>query len=329
MENFLTVASQVAVLFVLMGAGAAMRRMRLIGDGAVDGMVNMLMFVVTPCVIVDCFQRPFDSSMLSGLGLAFVIAVAGHLAIIAIARLFVRPRNDDVGRTLQLAAVFSNAGFMGIPLEQAILGPKGVFYGVVYVVVFNLFIWTWGVATMSKGRRKKEKGKSIEGKSAEGESANGVGMWKMVANPGTVGIALGLPLFLLSAKLPPVLATSVHHVANLNTPMAMVVIGYSLAGAKFGRVAKMCSVYLASGLRLVVHPLVMVAALAPFAARLDRDMVLALVIASSAPVAAMVAMFASKFRSDVDVGVAVVSATTLASIVTMPPVIAFAMSVLK
>ena len=321
MENFLTVASQVAVLFVLMGAGAAMRRLRLIGDGAVDGMVNMLMFVVTPCVIVDCFQRPFDSSMLSGLGLAFVIAVAGHLAIIAIARLLVRPRDDDVGSTLQLAAVFSNAGFMGIPLEQAILGPKGVFYGVVYVVVFNLFIWTWGVARMEKGRRKKEEGRS--------EEASGVGVWKMVANPGTVGIALGLPFFLLSAKLPSVMATSVHHVANLNTPMAMIVIGYSLAGAKFGRVAKMCSVYLASGVRLVVHPLVMVAALAPFAARLDRDMALALVIASSAPVAAMVAMFASKFRRDVDVGVAVVSATTLASIVTMPPVIAFAMHVFK
>ena len=314
MENFLTVASQVAVLFVLMGAGAAMRRLRLIGDGAVDGMVNMLMFVVTPCVIVDCFQRPFDSSMLSGLGLAFVIAVAGHLAIIAIARLLVRPRSDDIGRTLQLAAVFSNAGFMGIPLEQAILGPKGVFYGVVYVVVFNLFIWTWGVARMEKGKH---------------DGSPGVGVWKMVANPGTVGIALGLPFFLLSAKLPPVMATSVHHVANLNTPMAMIVIGYSLAGAKFGRVAKMASVYLASGLRLVVHPLVMVAALAPFAAGLDRDMVLALVIASSAPVAAMVAMFASKFRRDVDVGVAVVSATTLASIVTMPPVIAFAMHVFK
>ena len=321
MENFLTVASQVAVLFVLMGAGAAMRRLRLVGEGAVDGMVNMLMFVVTPCVIVDCFQRPFDSSMLSGLGIAFVIAVAGHLAIIAIARLLVRPRDDDVRSTLQLAAVFSNAGFMGIPLEQAILGPKGVFYGVVYVVVFNLFIWTWGVARMEKGRRKKGEGRSVE--------PSGVGVWKMVANPGTVGIALGLPFFLLSAKLPSVMATSVHHVANLNTPMAMIVIGYSLAGAKFGRVAKMASVYLASGLRLVVHPLVMVAALAPFAARLDRDMVLALVIASSAPVAAMVAMFASKFRRDVDVGVAVVSATTLASIVTMPPVIAFAMSVLK
>ena len=314
MENFLTVASQVAVLFVLMGAGAVMRRLRLIGDAAVDGMVNMLLFVVTPCVIVDCFQRPFDASMLGGLGIAFVIAVAGHVAIIAIARLIVRPRDENVRCTLRLAAAMSNAGFMGIPLEQAILGPKGVFYGVVYVVVFNIVIWSWGVVTMSKG------------KSADGD---GVGMWKMVANPGTVGIAFGLPLFLLSAKLPQVLATSVHHVSNLNTPVAMIVIGYSLAGAKFGRVARMASLYLASGLRLVVHPLVMVAALAPFAGRLDGDMMMAMVIATSAPAAAMVAMFAAKYRRDVDVGVAVVSATTLASVVTMPPVVAFAMSVLK
>ena len=44
-----------------------------------------------------------------------------------------------------------------------------------------------------------------------------------------------------------------------------------------------------------------------------------------APVAAMVSMFATKFGRDVDTGVAVVSGTTLASIVTMPPVIALAM----
>ena len=57
-------------------------------------------------------------------------------------------------------------------------------------------------------------------------------------------------------------------------------------------------------------------------------MMLATVIAASAPVAAMVAMFAAKFDRDVDVSVAVVSGTTLLSILTMPVVIAFAMAVL-
>ena len=319
MENLLEVAQQVAVLFVMMGVGAALRRLRMLDDRAVGGMVNLLMFVVTPCVIVDCFQRPFDSAMLGGLGIAFVFASLGHLALIAIAVLCVRCRGEDTRRTLVLAAVFSNAGFMGLPLEEAVLGPRGVFFGAVYVAVFNLFIWSWGVKVMG-GRGKDEgRGEKEEGRRAE---------WKMVLNPGTVGIALGLPLFLLSVRLPTVVAVPVHHLSNLNTPLAMVAIGYSLAGARLGRVARTGGVWVASAIRLFVSPLVLVAMMYPFRRSLDADMMLAMVIAASAPVAAMVSIFASKFRRDVDAGVAVVSGTTLASIATMPFVVAFAKYVL-
>ena len=319
MENLLEVAQQVAVLFVMMGVGAALRRLRMLDDAAVGGMVNLLMFVVTPCVIVDCFQRPFDGAMLGGLGIAFAIASLGHLALIAIAALCVRCRGEDTRRTLMLAAVFSNAGFMGLPLEQAILGQRGVFFGAVYVVVFNLFIWSWGVKAMGGGGKEEGRGKREEGMGA---------VWKMVLNPGTVGIALGLPLFLLSVRLPAVVAVPVHHLSNLNTPLAMVAIGYSLAGARLGRVARTGGVWVASAVRLFVSPLVLVAMMYPFRRSLDADMMLAMVIAASAPVAAMVSIFASKFRRDVDAGVAVVSGTTLASIATMPIVVAFAKFVL-
>ena len=71
-----------------------------------------------------------------------------------------------------------------------------------------------------------------------------------------------------------------------------------------------------------------VAMMFPFRRSLDADMMLAMVIAASAPVAAMTSIFAAKFRRDVDAGVAVVSGTTLASIATMPLVIAFAKFVL-
>ena len=310
MDNLVLVARQVAALFVLMGFGAAMRRTKLIDDVAIDGFVNVLILVVTPCVIVDVFQRPFDPSSLSSLGLAFAIAVIGHLVVIPLAMLLVRHRDENVRKPLLLAAVFSNAGFMGIPLEQAILGDRGVFFGASYIVVFNLFIWSWGLKVM-KGNRERV-----------------TGVVKMVLNPGTIGIALGLPLFLFSARLPSFLAVPVHHLANLNTPIAMIVIGYGLAGAKLGRVARNPSVYVASLVRLVGYPLLFIAAMYPFRARLDRDMMLAMCIAASAPVAAMVSMFATKFRRDVDTGVAVVSGTTLLSILTMPAVIALAMSLL-
>lgn len=308
-RNLLIVAEQVAVLFVLMGVGAVLRKTKLMDEKCVGGIVNLLILVVTPCLIVDSFQRPFDPSMLASLGFAFLIAVAGHLAVMALAGRVVRHPAADTRRPLLLAAVFSNAGFMGIPLEQAILGETGVFYGIVYVVVFNLFMWSWGVRMMEKAARP-------------------AWSWKTVVNPGTVGILLGLPLFLFSARLPPFLGTSVRHVANLNTPLAMVVIGYSLAGAKLGRVLRLPAAYVATFVRLVAYPLLMVAALALFRPHLDRRMALAVVIAAAAPVAAMVSMFAVKFGRDVETSVAVVCGSTVLSILTLPPVIALALAVL-
>ena len=151
---------------------------------------------------------------------------------------------------------------------------------------------------------------------------------KMIVNPGTVGLALGAPLFFCSVRLPDVIGAPVHHMANLNTPLAMIVIGYCLAGARFGRVLRMGSVYVATAIRLVLCPLLVIAALYPLRASLDRNLMLAMVIAASAPVAAMVSMFATKYRRDVDVSVAVVSGSTLLSVLTMPVVIALAMEIL-
>ena len=317
MQNLATVAAQVGVLFALMAVGAVCRRVRLVDEASVKGIVNVLLLVVTPCLIIDSFQRPFDSSMMHGFFWAFAIAVSAHVAIILFARLF--SRGDDRSRpVLRLAMVFSNAGFMGIPLEQAILGAEGVFYGIVYVVVFNFFMWSWGLYEM---KFKVESEKFKVGFRAKD-------LRPMIVNPGTVGIAIGLPLFFASVSLPAILKTPISLLAGLNTPLAMLVIGFYLAGADFRRVVRMPSAYLAAAVRLVVFPLAMVALLFPLRAHFPREMMLALVTAASAPVAAMVSMFASKYERDVDLSVGLVSGTTLLSIITMPPVIALAMEVL-
>ena len=323
-ENLVIVAQQVAILFVLMGFGAAMRRAGFFKENAIDGIVNVLLLVVTPCLIVDVFQRPFDPSMLKGLEVAFVAAALVHVVLIVLSRFAVRHGDGNVRRPLLLAAVFSNAGFMGVPLEQAVLGDGGVFYGIVYVVVFNLFMWSWGLRTMMNDELRI----TNEGRGHSKLAIRNSQFLKMIVNPGTVGLALGAPFFFLSVKLPAVIAVPVHHMANLNTPLAMIVIGYSLMGARFDKVVRVGALYGATAVRLVVCPLLAIAALYPFRHSLDRNMMLATVIAASAPVAAMVAMFAAKFDRDVDVSVAVVSGTTLLSILTMPVVIAFAMAVL-
>ena len=320
MDNLLIVAKQVAILFLLMGVGFFCRRRKILDDSSSKGIVDVLILFVTPMVIVDAFLRPFDPAMMKGLGVAFGAAVLAHVVLISLACLLVRHWADGTRRVLRIAAVFSNAGFMGIPLEQAILGDRGVFFGTAYIVVFNLFIWSWGYGVM----RNEE----CRMKNEECGERNDGGKRTLFVNPGTVGLTLGMIGFLLPWGVPEVIRTPIHAMAAMNTPLAMIVIGYYLAGAKLGSVLRMRSAHVSAAMRLVVAPLLMTAALYPFRHALDRDMMLALVIASAAPVAAMVSMFAAKFGRDVDASVGLVSGTTILSIVTMPPVVALAMSIL-
>ena len=125
MDNFFFVATQVGVLFSLMAVGALCRKFRLLDEASVKGVVNVLVLVVTPCLIVDCFQRPFDPASLRSMGMAFAVAIAAHLALVAFATAAIRHRDERVRAVLRLAVVFSNAGFMGIPLEQSLFGADG------------------------------------------------------------------------------------------------------------------------------------------------------------------------------------------------------------
>ena len=315
MDNLILVATQVGVLFALMAVGALSRKAKLLDDAAVKGIVNILILVVTPCLIVDCFQRPFDPAKMKSLAMAAALAVAAHLAAAVLSGFLFPARRFAAGTrcVLRLSAVFSNAGFMGIPLEHAIFGDDGVFFGIVYVAVFNLFMWSWGVCTMKGGDLRRLDRAQLR---------------TILVNPGTIGIAAGLPLFVFSVRLPAVVAGPVDLMAGLNTPLAMLAIGYHLAGAKLGGVLKSGGALVAAAVRLVAFPFAFMAVLWTMRESLDRTMMLSLVTAASAPVAAMVSMFAAKFDRDVDMSVGLVSGTTLLSIVTMPVVIAVAMAVL-
>lgn len=306
MENLVTVATQVAILFALVGVGFVCRMTKLLNDSSVTGLINILLIIVTPCLVIDVFQRPFDPAKMQALSIAFAVSFAAHFIMISLAAAFFRWGDDRTRTVFKCATVFSNAGFMGIPLEQAILGDEGVFFGIVYVVIFNLMIWSWGLKTMGGGS----------------------GWRKILVNPGTVGLLAGFPLFFCSVKLPEVVGKPIHMLSMLNTPIPMIVIGYYLAGSRFTRVFRERGAWAAGFLRLIVCPLILIAFFYPFRHDLDRMMMLALVTAASAPVAAMVSMFAAKYGRDAEVSAGLVSATTLLSILTMPPVIALAMAIL-
>ena len=307
LEGFILTAQQVGVLFTLMAVGYVCRKTDFLSDAFVKGCVNLLLLIVTPCLIVHVFQRPFTGAALANLGFALAVAFAAHLIGIVFAEACFRRTDERRRGVVKFATVFSNGGFMAIPLEYALLGADGAFYGAVYVVVFNLLCWTYGLKVMC-GHLKDMNHRIL------------------FVNPGPVGLAVGLPLFLTSTTLPPFLHDPIKYISDLNTPLAMIVIGFYLADAKFAAYFRCVPALVASALRLLLIPSLVLAALVALRGmKLDPTMAIALTASASAPVAAMDTMFAAKYGRDVDVSVGLVAVTTILSIVTMPLLVGISM----
>ena len=322
LDNLLLVSKQVGVLFVLMAVGCLCNRCRLLNGVAIKGVTGLLMLIVTPCVIIHSFiQQRFSPDLLGDLGWALAVAVFAHVIGSAIAIICLHDRDARREGVLRFAVIFSNAGFMGLPLEYAILGADGVFFGAMYVVVFNLVCWTWGVAVMCRGAATN--------------------LRSILVNPGTVGVALGLPFFLFSVTPPEVVGRPIQMLADLNTPLAMIMVGWYLAesvkckmenvklgGSAFSIFHYPFSIYMVAALRLLVVPLAVIGALVGLRAcvpTLNPVMAVAIVTAASAPVAALTTVIAARFDRDVTTATGLVSGTTLLSILTMPPIVGFAL----
>lgn len=308
-QNLLAVGLQVLVLFVLIGCGALARRTKTLDDASIRGATALLLNFVTPCLLISTFQREYSPDQLATIGLAAAIGFGFHAISIVLAYLFLRDSAPTRDAVLKFALIFTNAGFMSLPLQKEVLGDDGVFCGAVVVGVFQILCWTLGIWLMG-GRDAKIS-------------------WRKIAfNPGIIGIAVALAFFLLRIHLPAPIARPCHMMGELNTPLAMTVIGYHLAGARFTGYFRDRLAMRATALRLFVSPLILVGILALFGTW-DRTLLVAAVISASAPSAALCTVLAVQYRRDVALSVMLVAVSTLASVVSMPLIVALADTLLS
>lgn len=305
LENLLTVFWQVIALFLLMAFGFAGERAKIINENGSKVLSNISLVFVTPCLIINSFNIEYNPEKLKGLLICLAASVAIHAFSILGVELCTRGKKTAAEklRVVKFAIVFSNAAYMGIPLQEAVLGADGVFYGSVYVAVFNVTLWTYGVV-LSTGNIKEISGK------------------KLLANPGLIGVTIGILLFLLPIELPSILSQTISSMAVLNTPLAMLIIGFYLAKSNLLSALKDKTVYIVSLLKLVAIPLVTLGVM--YLCGVRGAPLVAMVTTASAPTAAATSMFATKFDNDVILSVNLVTVTTVLSIITMPVLVALA-----
>ena len=308
LENFLTVAGQVLVLFGLIAMGFILTKKGMLTENGAKVCTDIALYLAVPAVIIRSFvSMEYNAATLKTLLFSCAVCLLIHIAYIIVGVLVFSSRDDSRQRVMRFAAIFSNAGFMALPLQEALLGEQGVFFGATYVVIFNIVAWSYGVILMS-GEKKQ------------------LSVKKMLFTPGLIGTAIGVLFFAISLPVPDIIKTTgislINHTANLNTPIPMIVIGYYLATSDFKKALKDKGCYLNLAMRLILMPLATLGVL--YACAMRGTMLVSLTVAASAPTAAMTTMFAAKYGRDTELSVNIVSLSTLLSIITMPIIVAIA-----
>ncbi|MBO7430881.1 MAG: AEC family transporter [Spirochaetia bacterium] len=305
LQSFTTVFQQIVILFIMIGVGYVCSKRGFLSPLTIKELSKFIIYIVTPCIVVESFHRPFDSSMLGNIGIACAAAIGAHILNIILSRVFIHDKDQSRQVVYQFATIFSNCGFMGLPLQYAILGSDGVFYGAVFIAVFNVFTWTYGFTLMgSHGQKIKLK--------------------EILLNPGVLGVTAGLIIFITSFQIPHVILVPIKGFAALNTPIPMVVVGYYLSQITSLKVLKDKNLVIAEAIKLLAAPLL--AMVLFYLAGIRGLLLVSLVISASAPSAANTVMFSVLFNRDTKLAVTLVSVSVLISLFTMPLVISLAMA---
>ena len=286
-----------------MGIGFLVRRLHLVDATANTYLTKLLLKVTLPATMLTAVSgSTIEVPIVTVLFLFAVIFLSFFImgVLSFIAPWAMRAKRDESGAYAALG-LFGNVNFMGIPLSFALFGPDGMFYAVLYNIVFNLLIFSLGM-------------KLIGGKKAKISA-------RFFFTPVMISAVLAVVLFLLEIQLPYVIYRSGRLLGGITSPLAMLLLGSILGGMNFKEMFRGWRVYGISLVRLIIAPIAVYFILAPFP--ISPLFLSVLVVMSASPMAISTATFTILYERHEEVVGKGIFISTLFSVFTMPFVVSF------
>jgi len=161
MELAMITFEQVCILFLIILAGFVAAKTGVINMEGKKVLSNLLVYLIMPCMILNSYFMELKKEMLSNLLLSFGLSTFLLLLAVAVSILVTARRKDENKKIIRFACTFSNAGYMGIPLIQALYGTEGTFYASAFLTMFNIILWTIGCIMVGDKVKPKDVAKSI------------------------------------------------------------------------------------------------------------------------------------------------------------------------
>ncbi|MDT8717959.1 AEC family transporter [Clostridium sp. 19966] len=299
------VITQVIILFLIIFVGIYARKRNFINKTINDGLSRLLINVTLPLMVFNSFTSKISRDMIANAEKIFIYAVIIHAAIIIFSKIAYFKTSKEQRGVAKFVTLFSNSGFMGYPILNGLYGNVGVFYCAIFGIVFNVFMFTYGIMVL-----KEENDKNFLSQ-----------LKKIISNPVIISMIAGMLVFLFNIKLPYVLSTAISSVGSITPPLSMIIVGSMLAGTDIKSAVSGKNVYILSFIRLLAMPifswLILKALGAP---SLIIDII---VLLEAMPAASNVAMLTIEYGGDELLSVKSIFVSTVLSMISIPIIIKF------
>ena len=301
-------------VFLVIASGYALRRAGIFTEEGDRSLLGLLVNLLVPCLALDviigneALERPANWIFPPLLG--FLVPALGYLVCFGGARLFLR--DVKKARTFASVAGLQNYGYIPLPICLALFDRDVVGVLLAFNMGVDIAMWTLGVALMPGGQAK--------------------GDWKKILlSPPIVSVAAGIALNAMGAGnwVPQAVDGAWHMLGLCAVPVGLLVTGAVLADHMRPGMLRSGwnTIGLALALRLGLLPALILAA--ALWLPLNPALRTVLIVQSAMPSAVFPVVLAKMHGGDMPTALRIVLGTSIASLITIPIWLGWAMKFLQ
>ena len=311
MEIFKLTLTQMLMMFTLILAGFILRKKLILPENAGTIMAKLETYIFVPALslytmLTKCNTETFSQNYTLILyGLAIVLGAM--LLAYPLSRLFVRKvRNsgDEYQRNIYMYAMtFGNFGFMGNFIITGVFGSDMFYKYSMFTFLVSVICNSWGLYVLIP----KDKNNGILGNLKKG-----------LLTPPIIAIVSGIILGLCGAAkyFPSFAVSALENASKCQGPVAMVLAGFVIGGYNFKNMITKGKVYIASVLRLVFIPALLMVILKLLGVG-EEIMTFALVCFAT-PLGLNTIVFPAAYGGDTETGASMAMISHTLSVITIP-----------
>ena len=302
---FMTTLAQMARILLFLVTGFCLNRLHILRKETGICISRLVTMVFLPAMVIYTNMMEFN---LANVGSYGILVLSGGL-LWTVVMLLMQPVAKKLGggsfqeRGVYLYGLsFPNTGAVGTPLVLALLGTAGLFRFNLFLLVFSIMTYAWGVGLFLDMERKNPVKR----------------FFIHLFNPVFISMLIGMLLGAFGARnwMPDLITNFVGDLGSCYVPISLLLTGFSIADYPMNDVFNRPKSYLFTLLRLIVIPLFVLGI--AFLLKLPLDIAILIVLAFAGPSGMNVVVFPASYGQDCRTGASIVLLSSLGSIITVP-----------